>query len=105
MNSGLAALAVKPSFTSLLRCILTLWVVAVHIPSLTLVQPVTVVHNADLALATLGASSVDGVANTPFVEPSSCAHMEPWKKEEDLVNVHQVLQVLSTCCFGCVDLM
>lgn len=58
------------------KCTLTVWIVAVHIPSLTLVQPISIVNNADLPKATVGTCFDDGVANTTFFEPSSCAHME-----------------------------
>lgn len=59
-----------------------MWVVAVHIPSLTFVQPVSVVDDANLPKATVGASFDNGVANTSFVEPSGCTHMETWTRAE-----------------------
>lgn len=58
------------------RNVLTVWVVAVHIPSLTFVQSVSVVDDANLPKTTFGTSFDNGVANTSFVEPSSCTHVQ-----------------------------
>lgn len=69
-------------FTLKKKCTLTVWIVAVHIPSFTFVQPISVVNNADLPKATVGTCFDDGVANTTFFEPSSCTHMETWTEQK-----------------------
>lgn len=56
--------------------ILTVWVVAVNIPFLTFVQPVSVVNYANLPKTTVGSGFNDWVANTSFVKPSSSADMK-----------------------------
>ena len=58
------------------KVVLTVWVVAVNIPSLTFVQSVSVVNDADSTKPTVAASFDDGVANTSSVEPSRRTHME-----------------------------
>lgn len=66
--------------------ILTVWVVAVHVPSLTFVQPVPIVNDAHSTKAAVGARFDDGVPDAPFVEPSSCTHMKAWDKKSKILN-------------------
>lgn len=56
--------------------ILTVWVVAVNIPFLTFVQPVSIVNYANLPKTTVGSGFNDWVANASFVKPSSSADMK-----------------------------
>lgn len=58
------------------KVILTVWVVAVNIPFLTFVQPVSVVNYANLPKTTVGSGFNDWVANASFVKPSSSADMK-----------------------------
>jgi hypothetical protein len=55
--------------------LLTVGVVAVDVPSLTLVQPVPIVDDANPAETTVGTGFDDRVAHTSFVIPSSRTHM------------------------------
>lgn len=64
------------------KVILTVWVVAVNIPFLTFVQPVSVVNYANLPKTTVGSGFNDWVANASFVKPSSSADMKAWTWEE-----------------------
>lgn len=56
--------AIKPNRNCLLL-VLTVGVVAVHVPFLTFVEPVAVVDDADLAEPTVGPSFDNRVAHTP----------------------------------------
>lgn len=75
--------------------VLTVWVVAVHVPFLTFVQPVSIVDDAHLPKSTVGTSFNDGVANAPFVEPSGRTHVETWT-----CNTSQSLVSLLPAQFG-----
>lgn len=69
---------------------LTVWIVTVHIPSLTLVQPIPVVNNADLPKATFGTCFDDGVANATVFKPSGCTHMETWTEQKTFMHGYTV---------------
>lgn len=55
---------------------LTVWVVAVRVPPLTLVQPISVVNDADLPKAAVGAGLDDGVAHAAVEQPSGRTHVK-----------------------------
>ena len=55
---------------------LTVWVVAVHVPFLAFVQPVSVVDDTNFSKTTVDTSFDDGVTNTSFAKPSGSTHME-----------------------------
>lgn len=59
--------------------LLTVWVVAVNIPFLTLVQPVSVVNDADSSKAAVGPGLDDGIADTSSVKPAGGTHMKTCK--------------------------
>lgn len=56
--------------------LLTVGVVAVDVPSFTLVQPVPVVDDTNLPKTTVGTSFDDRVAYTTFVIPPSRTHVK-----------------------------
>lgn len=60
---------------------LTVWVVAVHVPLLALVQPVSVVNDADFPKPAVGAGLDNGISNTSLVEPPGCTHVETWTED------------------------
>lgn len=57
-------------------CVLTVWVVAVRVPSLILVQSVAVTDDAHLPEAAVWTSLDDGVTDVAFVKPACGAHVE-----------------------------
>lgn len=61
---------------------LTVWVVAVRVPSLTFVQPISIVNDANLSKTTMSTSFDDGVADAAVEKPSGCTNMKTWAKQE-----------------------
>lgn len=61
---------------------LTVWVVAVGIPSLTSVEANPIVHNPSSSKTTVGSSFYYGVTNSALGHPASSTHMETCIREE-----------------------
>lgn len=64
------------SFSEKKKSTLTVWVVAVRVPSLTFVQPISIVNDANLSKATMSTSFDDGVADAAVEKPSGCTNMK-----------------------------
>lgn len=68
-----------------LLVLLTIRVVAVDIPLLAFVQPITVIDNSNLSISTVGSRFHDGIPDTAFIKPSSCTHMKTFGKQRNIL--------------------
>lgn len=94
-SGGTNPTATKPKGECLLL-VLTVGVVAVHVPLLTFVQPVAIVDDADLAEPTVGPSFDNRVAHTPWTKPSGCTDMKTCTRAE--INIFRFLNNTVSRC-------